>query len=89
MVAEPPHGEQGVGVDGGPGVEVVGELAELGQVHLGVLVLAEVVLEGLELGDERLAVLGREEAPEALEQVAELLGVLAQVVEALGGRGRR
>ena len=71
-----------------PGVQVVGELAELRQVHLGVLVLAEVVLQRLELADERLARLGREEAAEALEQVAELLGVLAQVVEALRRRGR-
>ena len=36
-------------------VEVVGEVAELGEVDLGVLVLAEVVLQRLELADERLA----------------------------------
>ena len=87
LVAEPAHGEQRVGVDRRPLVQVVGEVAELGQVHLGVLVLAEVVLEVLELADERLALArsGSSDA-EALEQVAELLGVLAQVVQALAGR---
>ena len=70
-------------------VEVVGEVAQLGEVHLGVLVLAEVVLEVLELAHERLALVGGEQRPEALEQVAELLGVLAQVVQPLAGRRRR
>ena len=67
-------------------VEVVGEVAELREVHLGVLVLAQVVLQLLQLADERLAVVGGEQRPEALEQVAQPLGVLAQVVQALAGR---
>ena len=89
LVAEPAHREQGVGVDHRPLVQVVGEVAELGEVHLGVLVLAEVVLEVLELAHERLALVGGEQRAEALEQVAELLGVLAEVVEPLAGRRRR
>ena len=85
LVAEPTHGEQRVGVDHGPLVQVVGEVAELGEVHLGVLVLAQVVLQVLELAHERLALVGGEQRAEALEQVAELLGVLAEVVEPLAG----
>ena len=54
---------------------------KLGDVDLGVLVLAEVVLQRLQPPDERLAGRLRQQAAEALEEVAELLGVLAQVVD--------
>ena len=57
-------------------------------VDLGVLVLAEVVLQRLEPLHERLARRRRVQPAEALEEVAQLLGVLAQLVEHLGG-GRR
>ena len=68
------------------GRQLVGGLAQLGGVDLGVLVLAEEVLQLLEPLDERLALRRREQTGEALEQVAQLLGVLAQLVDVLGRR---
>ena len=67
-------------------VQVAGDVAEHGDVDLGVLVLAEVVLQRLQPPHERLASALRQQAGEALEQVAQLLGVLAEVVDLLGGR---
>ena len=65
---------------------MVGHRAELGRVHGGVLVLAEVLLQGLEPLHQLGAGPRVEEGAEALQQVAQLLGVLAEVVEPLVGR---
>ena len=54
----------------------------------GVLVPAEQVLQSLHPLDERLALVGGEEVGEALQQVAQLLGVLAHLVHRIGRRGR-
>ena len=58
-------------------------LAHHGDVDLGVLVLAEVVLQRLESLHELRAGFVGQQAAEALQQVAELLGVLAEVVHLL------
>ena len=65
-----------------------GERAQLVLLHLGVLELAQAVLQRLQLLD-RLPVLARVvQGAEDLQQVAQLLAALAQVVQGLGG-GRR
>ena len=56
--------------------------------HGAVLVLAQVVLQVLECGDEGLQLGRREQRSVALEEVAQDLGLLAQVVQILGGRRR-
>ena len=62
------------------------ERAQRVGLDLAVLEAAELILQALERLDERLADLGRIEAGEELEQVAQLLADLAQLVQVLGGR---
>ena len=71
--------------------ELVGGRAQVDRLHIGILVGAEQVLQPLQPFDERLAIVGRQQAGEALQEVAQLLGVLAHVVDVLGGcrRGDR
>ena len=66
-----------------------GQAAKVVDVDLRVLVLAEVVLQRLQALHERLARRRGVQSAEAFEQVAQLLGVLAQLVQHLGvGVGR-
>lgn len=89
VLGQPAHGDQCLGPDSWGSVQFAGDGPQLAGVHLGVLVLTEVVLQGFQALDELLAGPGRVDAAEALEQVAELLGVLAQLVQLLRrGLGR-
>ena len=80
-----------VGADRRPPLddERLAEAAQRALLHLAVLELAEHVLHALELLDQRGDLVGREQAAEALEGVAQLLGVLAQVVHAAAAACRR
>ena len=68
-------------------VEFGGDGAQHVDVDLGVLVLAKVVLERFETSQELLARACGEQAPEAFQEIAELLGVLAEIVDLFGGGG--
>ena len=65
-------------------MEFVGDGSELGDVDRGVVVLTEIVLEGLEPADERLSRRVVQQAGETLEQIPQLLRILAEVVNLLG-----
>ena len=64
--------------------QLVGQGAQVVGLDLAVLVGAEHVLEALERLDHRLGHRGGPQAAEELEQVAQLLAALAQLVEVLG-----
>ena len=64
-------------------VKALRDGSQFGQVHVGVLVLAEHVLKILEATYEPLARLVREKPGKALEQIADLLGVLAKIMDLL------
>ena len=80
---EPADGDEGVHA-GCLCAEVVRHRLELGDVYRIVLVLAEVLLECLEPSHERRSRARGQEPTEALQQVTELLGILAELVQLLG-----
>jgi hypothetical protein len=75
------HGQQRSGRSGPLGQHRVGQRLDLVALHLAVLEVAEAVLELLEVADD-LAVRDRVvQRGEELQQVAQFLGALAQVVQ--------
>src|SRR5262249_9687924 len=85
-LAEPTRGEPDTGR--GRGAEGPHDVAQLGVVHVGVLVVTEALLQRLQLADHDPARSRGEQRPEALEHVAQALRLLAQEVEVVGGGGR-
>src|SRR3954471_11099977 len=81
---EDAHRHQRLGATG-PARELVREAADHRSLKLPVLKSPERVLQRLERPDHRLGHLAREQRREELEQVAELLPLLPQVVERLVG----
>ena len=65
------------------GQHLRGEGADLGPLHLGVLELAEAVLQRLELPDGLPSLRRVVQGPEHLHKVAQFLAALAQVMQAL------
>ena len=72
-------------IDGQAVCQLGDDTAQVRDVDVGILMHPEVVLQGLQARDERLASGRRVQPPEALEEIAEPLGVLAQFVD----EGRR